>query len=445
MSTMNTKRSPNSSKTKLKNQSFRLKKQAGGISEYVLKANGLRLLYCRRPYTGVVTANIVYNVGSRDESLGRTGMAHMLEHLLFMPTTSDKKQRRQASGAMRFEREVGVNLNANTWRDRTAYYFSMPKEYLGRALSIEADRMREVVVDKAVFEPERRNVLSEFDMYNGDPYFALSCALSAAAFHSHPYHHETIGWREDIAAYTVEGINDFYNTFYRPDNAVLIIVGDVTEAEALAATAETFGRLSSPATALVRRVVSEPVQEGLRRTEVARPSSTSVLGIAFKHPGFPSVGWFETLLLARILADGEDSLLYGKLVETGLASAVACDPEPAADTNIAVLYITLSKKATSEKLEKQTLNLIGALDKKEITRRLPALKMKLLRKERFKRDSSLAMVGELTEYVATGDWAAYNQVEAIIAAITPTDILTRKEVSFQNSNLTIGNFIGTRS
>ena len=153
------------------------------IAEFRLQ-NGLRVLHKEHKGTGVITTNITYKVGARNEKRGETGIAHMLEHMLFKPTKADIKKKID-SGAMQFERETGCILNANTWKDRTTYFFSYPKQYFSRALRIEAERMHGVVLTDAEFQPERNNVLSEFDMYFGDPQFALSLEMVSSAFHSH--------------------------------------------------------------------------------------------------------------------------------------------------------------------------------------------------------------------------------------------------------------------
>jgi len=163
------------------------------------------------PDTGVVTSNITYKAGSRDEANGETGIAHMLEHMLFKPTTQDLKKNIDSS-AMQLERETGCIINANTWKDRTTYFFSYPVEHFSRALQVEAERMQDVVITDKEFLPERGNVLSEFDMYNGDPHFALNVQMVCAAFHSHPYGHETIGFREDIERYTPAKLQRFTQT-----------------------------------------------------------------------------------------------------------------------------------------------------------------------------------------------------------------------------------------
>ena len=229
------------------------------ISEYRLD-NGLSVLYKHMEGTGVVTTNLTYRVGSRNEVVGETGLAHMLEHMLFKPTTHDLK-RKVDSGAMQFERETGCILNATTWKDRTTYFFSYPKEYFARALQIEAERMHDVVLSDKEFIPERGNVLSEFDMYFGDPYFALNFEMVSSAFHSHPYGHETIGFREDIERYTVEKLDAFYKKHYDPHNATLVIVGDISKSEALNETVRFFGGLATRGEAAKPPLVIEPKQE----------------------------------------------------------------------------------------------------------------------------------------------------------------------------------------
>ncbi|MEY3784020.1 MAG: hypothetical protein RLZZ230_342, partial [Candidatus Parcubacteria bacterium] len=241
---------------------------AGGVEEYELESNHLRVLYLNRPDTGVITTNITYKVGARDEERGETGVAHMLEHMLFKPTTFDIKKGIEAGSAMQFERDTGCILNANTWKDRTTYYFSYPKQYCSEALTIEAERMAGVVLTDEVLKPEQQNVLSEFDMYNGDPHFALGVQMVDTAFHSHPYGHETIGYREDIEDYTAEKLERYYRNYYRPDNAIMMVIGDIDRKTALSEVARLFGEIKNPATEIPRFTIREPKQEGIRRVYI---------------------------------------------------------------------------------------------------------------------------------------------------------------------------------
>ncbi len=426
-------------KTNTLSKSFRLIKTVGDISEYQLKTNGLRVLYKYIPDTKVITTNITYLVGAKDELPGESGVAHMLEHMLFKPTLSDLSKK-SASAAMNFEREVGVILNANTWKDRTTYYFSYGKEHFNRAIQIEADRMRNVVLTNKEFLPERTNVLSEFDMYNGDPKFALAVGLVSTAFFSHPYGHETIGFREDIENYTPLKLQRFYNHFYRPNNAVLMVIGDIDLKTVLNQIADNFAHLEPEPSVEIRPVVIEPKQEGIRRFAIERPGTTNILALAVKHPGFPTTGWYETMMCFKLLTDGPTSLLHKKLVDTGLASNIEVSQEPTKDTNIATLFITLTDKTTHEKMEDLLLKIIREVDQKYITKELPGYLAQTLATEAFNRDSSLQIAAELTEFVAAGNWEEYFRVNESLKKISVSDIQKRLESLFTQNQLTIGSY-----
>jgi zinc protease len=416
---------------------------AGGITEFLLKSNGLRVLYLNRPKTGVITTNITYLVGARDETRGETGLAHMLEHMLFKPTVFDIKAGID-SGAMQFERDTGCVLNANTWKDRTTYYFSYPKEYFNRALKIEAERMTGVVLTDESLNPERNNVLSEHDMYNGDPYFALNVAMVGAAYHSHPYGHETIGHREDIEDYTAATLERFYRFYYRPDNAVMMVVGDIDEKTALTAIKKHFGSLEKPTTPIPRFHIREPKQEGLRRTTIARPSETNVVALGIKQKGFPSQDWFATSVLFEILTGGPESILHRALIDTGIATSVDGSLEPASEENLATLTITLAKKQEHQAIEEKVLRLIADLNTTTVTPLLKKVKARMLTDELFARDSSLRITQELTEYTSAGDWTQYTKTIKLLEAITPKTILETAKHCFNPDTMTIGYFIGTK-
>ena len=349
------------------------------LQEFKLQ-NGLTVLYMRIPGTEVVTTNITYTVGSRDEEKGQTGIAHMLEHMLFKPTLNDLKNKVD-SVAMQCERETGCILNANTWKDRTTYFFSYPKEHFSRALKIEADRMHNVVLTDREFLPERNNVLSEFDMNFGDPYFALSVEIVCSAFYSHPYGHETIGFREDIEGYAIDDLQRFYKKYYDPAYATLMVIGDIDEKIALTEIVKEFGNQSTEGNKLIVKKIIEPKQNGLRRVSVERQSSTNIVGFSIKHSGFPQKNWYVTSLLASILANESDSILYTKLVDTGLASKVSMSLEPTSEENIAILYVTLTPKATFEQIEDIVLTTVWKLTQKDISLNYKKILQKTLTSE----------------------------------------------------------------
>ena len=418
-------------------------KKKGIIVEYRLTSNGLTVLFVRKPNTGVITSDIVYKVGARDEAHGTTGIAHMLEHMLFKPTKHDIR-RKTDSGAMQFERQTGVILNANTWKDRTSYFFSYPKEHFETALRIEAERMHDVILTDTEFIPERTNVLSEYDMYSGNEEFALSVPMIATAFHSHPYGHETIGFREDIESYTIEKLKIFYETYYAPNNATLIIVGDVSENEMRSCVEKYFGNLKPSQKLTARPIIREPKQEGLRMVHIRRPSTKNILALGVKHDGFPKTGWFETMIALHVLAGGEDSILNKKLVDTSLVTSVSTSIEPTYDTNLAMLYITLSSVMSHEDIYTHIRQIVDTLTQKDITPYLKKIIAQSIMSELTTREHSLGFVSELVEYVSASAWEHFFETEEKLRAISARDVLSRIKTLFNEDVLTIGHFIGTK-
>lgn len=413
------------------------------FSEYVLDVNGLIVIHHEMPGTGIVTTNITYRVGARDEAKGETGLAHMLEHMVFKPTKKDLRNKVD-SGSMQFERETGAILNANTWKDRTTYFFSYPKEYTQRALHIEADRMDNVIISDREFLPERGNVLSEFDMNNGEPEFALSVAMVGTAFLSHTYGHETIGFREDIEDYTAKKLQNFYKKHYRPNNAVLMVFGDVTLHEALSLVKKEFQTKSNPNKLEEKKYPREPKQEGMRRVEVVRESNTNILALGVKHKGFPSKEWYETALLFDVLTSGPESILHKVLVDTGRVVRVDSMIEPTSDINLGAIFITLAKGTPADKIETEIMDLLNKLTAKDV-RTLLKKNIELTKTDIFfGRGSSLKKAMDMTEFAAAGDWSEYLNTIKKIESITAEDIVTQQKQLFVADNMTIGNFIGKK-
>ncbi len=424
---------------------FSLKKihKKGSITEYRLTSNDLRVLYVSRKGTGVVTSNIVYLVGSRDEMVGETGIAHMFEHMLFKPTTYDIK-RKIDSSAMHFERETGATLNANTWKDRTTYYFAYPKEHFSRALQIEAERMHGLVLTNETFIPEQKNVLSEFDMYAGDEHFALSVQMVHAGFNSHPYGHETIGYREDIESYTIEKLKLFYDMYYAPNNAVLTIVGDVSEKEMASEVCKHFGPLRRSLTLKPRTVIREPKQEGSRSIVIKRPSSTNIYALGIKHDAFPTKEWFETMVVLDMLGGSDDSILHKQFVDTGLASQITTSLEPTREKNLGIIYITLTKKSTHASIHTQLRTIIDTLTIATITPYIKKTLAKVIASELSAQENSLSYTAELVEYVSAGAWEQFGNSEKILRDISPQRIKAHMHKIFEESQTITGHFVGTK-
>jgi zinc protease len=345
---------------------------------------------------------------------------------------------------MQFERDTGCILNANTWKDRTTYFFSYPKHHLDHALRIEAERMNGVILTDESLAPERNNVLSEFDMNNGDPHFALAAAMVGVAYHSHTYGHETIGYREDIEQYNAPALERFYRAYYRPDNAIMMVIGDVDRDTALKAVKKHFGAILRPQQPIPRYNIRESKQEGVRRLTVTRPSSLNLVSLGVKHAGFPTEDWFVTSMLFEVLTSGPESILHKALIDTGIATTVDGMIEPTSEENLAMLTITLGEKQSHEKIEAKVCTIIASLDKKTLAPLLKKVKAKMLTDELFARDSSLRIAAELTEYTSSGHWTTYADTPKLLEAVTAEKVIAAAAKLFDETRMTIGYFIGTR-
>ena len=353
------------------------------------------------------------------------------------PTEADLKQKID-SGAMQFERETGCILNANTWKDRTTYYFCYPVEHFDRALKIEAERMRGVILTEAEFKPEQTNVLSEYDMYAGDEHFLLSVEMTWVAFLSHPYSTETIGFRNDIVALTPQKLREFYDVYYRPNNATLTIIGDIPFKKLEESVLKIFGPLEEGPDLGSRMYPIEPIQSGIRTVNVKMNSKTRMLGIGMKHDAFPSTSWFETMVIFDMLAGGKDSLLYKKFVDAGLAIVIDSSLEPTSNINLGIIYITLSEKTKHNIILENFFTLIQSLTLKDIEPYLKKTRAKILTEEVLHRESSLECTAELVEYISAGDWAAFYASETILNGITPKTIIERIKILCNKDSMTIG-------
>jgi zinc protease len=355
----------------------------------------------------------------------------MLEHMLFKPTTGKGVKWKDLENK-------GAYLNATTWLDRTLYYFNLPKEYLGDMLAVEADRMRNTLLTHKEFEPERANVLSEYEMYNSRPEMALDWHMVATAFQTHTYHHDTIGFRTDIEHYTTASLKSFYDRYYWPNNATLIIAGDVDESLILALVEQHFASLSR-GDIETYTPFSEPVQEGTRRVTLMRDTPLRLLNMAFKAPPFLSPDWTALMVGIMYLTSGETSPLYTKLVGQNLATSVEGHLYPTRDPFLAFFQIFTTNDADYAHIETIVWSEIKKASEKLLSANiLSLLKEELYTSELFSRDGSMHIALQLAEYVAAGDWREYAASLKTIARITSDDVQRALRTYLTASQVTIG-------
>lgn len=293
---------------------------ASEVREFTL-TNGMKVLLREVPKAPVATVQIWYKVGSRDEVMGRAGLSHMLEHMMFKGTPQNPK------GAFsRTIRKNGGNDNAFTSQDYTGYFENMAADRVELALALEADRLRGLLLDDKEFQLEREVVKEERRMSTeDDPQSYLVEAVFAQAFQQHPYHWPIIGWFPDLNAMTREDLKRHYDAYYVPNNATLIVVGDIQVKTLLPTITRLFA--SIPARAVpARPSPEEPAQKGERRILVKRDAQLPFVLAAYRAPNFQHEDSYALALLESLLAQGKSARLYRSLVyEQKIALAVGAD------------------------------------------------------------------------------------------------------------------------
>jgi zinc protease len=271
--------------------------------------NGLRVILIPEPKAPVVSVQVWYRVGSRDEVSGKTGLSHLMEHMMFKGTA------RYGKGM--FSRRIaehGGNDNAFTSHDYTAYFENLAGDQVGLALELEADRMTGVVIADEEFGLERDVVKEERRMRtDDDPQGTLVEHLYAAAYMVHPYHWPVIGWMDDLERLTADDIRAYYRAHYTPGNAVLVIAGDIEPRATLARIEQTFGRVTGPKP-LSRRAAVEPPQLGERRITVNKEAQLPAVIVGYQVPNFRDPDAYALTVLAAVLTQGESSRLHRALV-----------------------------------------------------------------------------------------------------------------------------------
>lgn len=273
--------------------------------------NGLRLLMVEDHAAPVINLQVWYHVGSKDERPGHTGFAHLFEHLMFKGSAHVQPEQHS-----RIVEAMGGFDNAYTNDDVTVFWETFPSNYLGRVLWLEADRMGSLNVDEANFQSEREVVKEERRAsVDNRPYGRVFEDLYAVAFTVHPYKHTTIGSMEDLNKATVEEVREFFHTYYRPDNATVVIVGDFAQADALRWAEKYFGGIPRPAQPIPRVTVKEPPQKAEQRVTKSY-SDTPLPAVieGYRMPALFTPDSYPLSLASNILSQGESSRLYRKLV-----------------------------------------------------------------------------------------------------------------------------------
>jgi zinc protease len=283
--------------------------QSVKFTEHKLK-NGLRVILSEDHSAPTYSISVTYNVGSRDERDGRTGFAHLFEHMMFQGSENVGK----GEHFIIIENNGG-GMNGSTNSDRTEYHETLPANQLDLGLFLEGDRMKSLAITPANLENQRETVKEERrQRYDNQPYGLTFDTLFETAYDNFAYKHSTIGSMEDLNAATVKDVSDFFKTYYAPNNAVLTLVGDFKTSEVLQKVEKYFGSIPSQPPPRPPDL-SEPKQNGERRRTLEDPlAQVARLDIAFKIPPGNTPDWYTLYVLGEILSTGQSSRLYQSLV-----------------------------------------------------------------------------------------------------------------------------------
>src|SRR6195256_4569646 len=319
--------------------------------------NGLTMVLSEDHSTPIVHLQLVYHVGSKNERPGRTGFAHLFEHLMFKGSKNVQPEAHTSMVA-----SVGGQSNAYTTDDETVFWETIPAQYLPMILWLEADRMATLKVDKDTFTNERDVVKEERRMrVDNQPYGRLNEIIYDQAFSVHPYKHATIGSMADLEAASVDDVRDFYQTYYVPSNATMVLVGDFDSTQAVQLVNQYLGRVPKATREVPRDIPKDPPQTMEKRVTLQEPWPLPAVVVAYHitYDGNPDS--YPLHIAAKVLSDGQSSRIYKKLVyESQLAVAAFGQANLIEHPNL--LY-TVAIVQPPHKAEEAIAALIGELDR----------------------------------------------------------------------------------
>ncbi|OZI39079.1 peptidase M16 [Bordetella genomosp. 1] len=409
-----------------------------GITEYRL-ANGLRVLLVPDASKPTTTVNMTYLVGSRNENYGQTGMAHLLEHMLFKGTPTT----RNALGE--FSRR-GLQANGSTSADRTNYFasFAANPDTLRWYLGWQADAMVNSTIAKADLDSEMTVVRNEMESGENSPFRVLMQKMLAAAFQWHNYGKSTIGARSDVENVDVGQLRAFYHEYYQPDNAVLIVAGKFDPKVALADIKSTLGKLPKPKRTLRREYTVEPTQDGERAVTLRRAGGTPMVAAMYHVPPAGSTDFIPMDLAATILADTPSGRLYHALVPTKLAAGVFGFTMDQLDPGIAMFGAQLQPGMDPDDALEALTDTLQSLEKKPFTaEELDRARNKWLTGWQQTYSDPEKVGVALSEAIASGDWRLFFLQRDRVREAKLADVQRVAQAYLVQSNAVEGRYLPT--
>ncbi len=420
-----------------------------GVREHVL-ANGLKVLIREEHTAPLASVWCWYRVGSRDESPGLTGVSHWCEHMNFKGTTNIPRD--QVKGIIE---PFGGFWNGYTWIDMTTYVETASAEALDRMLFIEAERMSGCLYHPDDVASERTVIISELEGGENDPDQLLDQHVVETALTTHPYRHPTIGRIADLRSMSRDDLHSHYRSHYLPNNATLVVVGDVDEADVLARVHRYFDAIPNGALPVASRA-SEPEQRGERRVAVSREGATSYLKVAYHAPAVTEPDFFPILVLDAVLTGAKGlslwasfrtpppqrtARLYRALVDGGVASSVQGLLVATADPFLYILSVTVNAGVSLAAAEARLLGELdhvraGEVREEDVVVARNQLRTRLV----FDADSVTNLGHQLGYFDTVADWRLLGELLPRIEAVTLADVRRVAAARLEPQRRTVGWF-----
>jgi zinc protease len=406
-----------------------------GITEYRL-SNGLQVLLFPDPSQETITVNITYRVGSKHENYGETGMAHLLEHLVFKGTPRHKDIPKELT-------DHGAEPNGTTWTDRTNYFetFSANDENLNWALDLEADRMVNSFIAKKDLDSEMTVVRNELENGENSPFRVLIQRMLAASFDWHNYGKSTIGARSDLENVKIGNLKAFYKRYYQPDNATLVVAGKIDQAKTIKLVNKYFSKISRPQRELQELYTEEPIQDGERQVTIRRTGDVQLVASMYRTPAGFDPQYPATAVLTNVLADPTSGRLHKALVKNKLAASSSGFSFQWGEPGVAIFLAEVGKdkdiEPTKEALLKALEDFKDPITDEEVMR----AKAKLLKQVELSFNSSQSIALELSEWIGMGDWRLMFLARDGLEEVTADSVRRAASEYLVNDNRTLGLFI----
>jgi zinc protease len=407
-----------------------------GIKEFSL-SNGLQVLLIPDASQSNMVVNIVYKVGSRHEGYGETGMAHLLEHMLFKST-------KKLGDIKKMLADKGGNANGTTWYDRTNYYeiFPASDENLKWSLEMEADRMINATMLQSDLDTEFSVVRNEFEIGENDPSGVLMERVISTAYLWHNYGNSTIGSKEDIERVKTDRLKVFYEKYYQPDNATLIIAGKFDEAKALQYVAEYFSVIPRPSRVMEKTYTVEPAQDGERFVELKRTGDVQTLAAVYHTAPYADKDFAALAILMEVLKSDPSGYLYKALIDTQIASSLWGFQPTLRDASFAYFNVEVPKDKDLNVAKATFLDELNKIGQRAYTEDdLKRGKSKVQKQIENTSNNTIGLTISLTEIIGAGDYRLRFLFRDNVENITTDDLNRVAAKYFKANNRTFGIFI----